>query len=192
VEWQWQGKTEELREKPVPVPLCPPQILHGLTHAWNHDSEVTGRRLTAWTTAQPRGSPNSYMLRTKNSSSETQSHPIEMNQLLCRFRTGLTTPVVKTVPTLEITIEDSSSPPDSLYNPHSNIYIQAYVCEVCHYNSPCAVLCCVYQRFTKSTDVVAAIIQSWQNARYGSLNFHSFVQNLAQERHVSPSPTHSH
>jgi hypothetical protein len=30
VEWYWQGKTEELGEKPVPVPLCPPQIPHGL------------------------------------------------------------------------------------------------------------------------------------------------------------------
>jgi hypothetical protein len=26
VEWYWQGKIEELGEKPVPVPLCPPQI----------------------------------------------------------------------------------------------------------------------------------------------------------------------
>jgi hypothetical protein len=26
VEWYWQGKTEDLREKTVPVPLCPPQI----------------------------------------------------------------------------------------------------------------------------------------------------------------------
>jgi hypothetical protein len=25
VEWQWQGKTEELGESPVPVPLCPPK-----------------------------------------------------------------------------------------------------------------------------------------------------------------------
>jgi hypothetical protein len=25
VEWYWQGKTEELGEKPVPVPLCPLQ-----------------------------------------------------------------------------------------------------------------------------------------------------------------------
>jgi hypothetical protein len=33
VEWYWQGKTEELGEKPVPVPLCPPQIPHGLTRA---------------------------------------------------------------------------------------------------------------------------------------------------------------
>jgi hypothetical protein len=31
----WQGKTEELREKPVPVPLCPPQIPHGLNRALN-------------------------------------------------------------------------------------------------------------------------------------------------------------
>jgi hypothetical protein len=31
VEWNWQGKPEELEEKPVPVPLCPPQIPLGLT-----------------------------------------------------------------------------------------------------------------------------------------------------------------
>jgi hypothetical protein len=33
VEWYWQGKREELGEKPVPVPLCPPQIPHGLTQS---------------------------------------------------------------------------------------------------------------------------------------------------------------
>jgi hypothetical protein len=36
VEWQdlyWQGKTEELGEKPFPMPLCPPQIPHALTRA---------------------------------------------------------------------------------------------------------------------------------------------------------------
>jgi hypothetical protein len=27
----WRGKTKELREKPVTVPLCPPHIPHGLT-----------------------------------------------------------------------------------------------------------------------------------------------------------------
>jgi hypothetical protein len=32
VEWYIdRGKTEKLGEKPVPVPLCPPQISHGLT-----------------------------------------------------------------------------------------------------------------------------------------------------------------
>jgi hypothetical protein len=31
VEWNWQGKTEVLGVKPVPVPLCPPQIPYGLT-----------------------------------------------------------------------------------------------------------------------------------------------------------------
>jgi hypothetical protein len=35
VEWYWQGETEELGEKPVSVPLCPPQISHGLTRAQN-------------------------------------------------------------------------------------------------------------------------------------------------------------
>jgi hypothetical protein len=29
VEWNWLGKTEVLGEKPVPVPLCPPQIPGG-------------------------------------------------------------------------------------------------------------------------------------------------------------------
>jgi hypothetical protein len=32
VEWYWQGKNE-LREKPVPMPLFPPQIPHGLALA---------------------------------------------------------------------------------------------------------------------------------------------------------------
>jgi hypothetical protein len=54
VEWYWQGKTEELGEKPVPVPLCPPQIPHGLTRARNWASAVRGRRLTTWATARPR------------------------------------------------------------------------------------------------------------------------------------------
>ena len=31
VEWNWRRKTEVLREKPILVPLCPPQITHGLT-----------------------------------------------------------------------------------------------------------------------------------------------------------------
>jgi hypothetical protein len=34
---QWwndtDGKTEEFKDKPVPVPLCPPQIPYGLTPA---------------------------------------------------------------------------------------------------------------------------------------------------------------
>jgi hypothetical protein len=35
VEWNWQGKTEVLGEKLVPVSLCPPQIPYGLTPASN-------------------------------------------------------------------------------------------------------------------------------------------------------------
>jgi hypothetical protein len=35
VEWNWQGKTEVLGEKPVPVPLRPPQIPHGLAPGSN-------------------------------------------------------------------------------------------------------------------------------------------------------------
>jgi hypothetical protein len=37
------GENRQLGEKPVPVPLCPPQTPHGLTRA----SAVEGRRLTA-------------------------------------------------------------------------------------------------------------------------------------------------
>jgi hypothetical protein len=53
VEWYWQGKTEELGEKPVPVPLCPPQIPHGLTRARIRSSAVRGRRLTTWAMVRP-------------------------------------------------------------------------------------------------------------------------------------------
>jgi hypothetical protein len=53
VEWYWQRKTEELRGKPVAVQLCPHQIPRGLTRARTRDSEVRGRRLTAWAMARP-------------------------------------------------------------------------------------------------------------------------------------------
>jgi hypothetical protein len=53
VEWNWHGKTEVLGEKPVPVPLCPPQIPHGPTRDWTPASAVRGRRLTAWAMARP-------------------------------------------------------------------------------------------------------------------------------------------
>jgi hypothetical protein len=43
----WQEKTEELREKPVPVPLCPPPILYGMTWAQIMASAVRGWQLTA-------------------------------------------------------------------------------------------------------------------------------------------------
>jgi hypothetical protein len=49
----WQGKTEELREKPVPVPLCPPQIPHGLTRARTRASTVRGQQLTTSALARP-------------------------------------------------------------------------------------------------------------------------------------------
>jgi hypothetical protein len=47
------GKTEELRKKLVPLPLCPPQIPHGFILTWTRASTVRGRQLTAWTMAQP-------------------------------------------------------------------------------------------------------------------------------------------
>jgi hypothetical protein len=46
-------KNEELREKPVPVPLRPPQSPHGLTWAWTQASAVKGWRVSAWAMARP-------------------------------------------------------------------------------------------------------------------------------------------
>jgi hypothetical protein len=53
VEWYWQGKTEKLGEKTVPMLLCPPQIQHGLTRARTRASAARGRRLTTWAMARP-------------------------------------------------------------------------------------------------------------------------------------------
>jgi hypothetical protein len=53
VEWSWQGKIEVLGEKPVPVPLWPPQIRHGLSWDRTQASAVRGRRLIAWAMARP-------------------------------------------------------------------------------------------------------------------------------------------
>jgi hypothetical protein len=41
------------RRKPVPEPLCPPQILHDLTRARTRAAIVGSRRLTAWAMARP-------------------------------------------------------------------------------------------------------------------------------------------
>jgi hypothetical protein len=41
------GENRQLGEKPVPVPLGPPQISHGLTRDRTRASAVRGRRLTA-------------------------------------------------------------------------------------------------------------------------------------------------
>jgi len=48
-----RGKTEELVDKPVPVPFCPPQIPHGLTRSRTRASAVRGRRLTTWAMTRP-------------------------------------------------------------------------------------------------------------------------------------------
>jgi hypothetical protein len=45
-------ETQVLGEKPVPVPLCPPQIPHGTTRDWTRASAVRGRWLTAWAMAR--------------------------------------------------------------------------------------------------------------------------------------------
>jgi hypothetical protein len=49
------GKTEELGKRPIPVPLCPPQIPHGMTRAWTRVSEIRCRRLTTWAIARSPG-----------------------------------------------------------------------------------------------------------------------------------------
>jgi hypothetical protein len=51
VEWYWQRTTEWLRGKPVPVPLCPLQIPHGLTRTRTRTSALRGWRLTPWAMA---------------------------------------------------------------------------------------------------------------------------------------------
>jgi hypothetical protein len=47
-------KIEATEEKPVPVPLCPPQIPHGLTRDRTRASAVGGRRLTAGAMVRPK------------------------------------------------------------------------------------------------------------------------------------------
>jgi hypothetical protein len=55
-----RGKTEELGEKPVPVPLCPPQIPYGLTRAriWPATNDLShgtpSSRLLQWTQPKTR------------------------------------------------------------------------------------------------------------------------------------------
>jgi hypothetical protein len=46
------GEAKELREKPAPVPLFPPQIAHSVTRAWTRASTV--KSLTAWAMARPK------------------------------------------------------------------------------------------------------------------------------------------
>jgi hypothetical protein len=47
------GETEELEEKPVPVPLCSLYIPHGPTLAQSLASTVRGQQLTACAIAWP-------------------------------------------------------------------------------------------------------------------------------------------
>jgi hypothetical protein len=48
-----RGKPKYSGKKPVPLPLCPPQIPHGLSRDRTRGSAVGGRRLTAWAMARP-------------------------------------------------------------------------------------------------------------------------------------------
>jgi hypothetical protein len=62
VEWYWEGKIEGLGGKPVPVPVSPPQIPHGLTWARTRASAVRSRPLTACAMARPTN-PHTTVLR---------------------------------------------------------------------------------------------------------------------------------
>jgi hypothetical protein len=46
-----RGTTEVIEENPVPVPLCPPKVSHGLTCNRVQSSGVRVRRLPAWAVA---------------------------------------------------------------------------------------------------------------------------------------------
>jgi hypothetical protein len=48
-----RGKPKYSGKKPVPVPLCPPQIPPESTWEGTRASAVEGRRLTAWAMARP-------------------------------------------------------------------------------------------------------------------------------------------
>jgi hypothetical protein len=53
------------RRKPVPVPLCPPQIPQDLTWARSRAAAEGSRRLTGWTVARPSFRSNSSLLWTQ-------------------------------------------------------------------------------------------------------------------------------
>jgi len=54
VVWCLRGVNQHSREKPVPVPLCPPEILHKLAHNATKASEVTGFQLITYILAFPK------------------------------------------------------------------------------------------------------------------------------------------
>ena len=53
LEWCQHDKMEVLRQKPVPMPLCPPQILHELTWDWTQACMVRDHQLTVWAMPPP-------------------------------------------------------------------------------------------------------------------------------------------
>jgi len=50
--WQWRGKSEVLWEKPVPLPLCAPQVPLGPTSGSSRAVAVRDQRITAWEMAR--------------------------------------------------------------------------------------------------------------------------------------------
>jgi hypothetical protein len=60
------GENRSTRRKPVPVPLCPPQIPHGLAGDRTRPSEVGGMKLTRENQSTRRKTCPSATLSTKN------------------------------------------------------------------------------------------------------------------------------
>jgi hypothetical protein len=62
-EWCWQGRTEEIRQKPTPVPIRLQQNWQGLTRDLIQAYAVIRRRQSASTRARPNNDRNSSKLR---------------------------------------------------------------------------------------------------------------------------------
>jgi hypothetical protein len=91
VEWYWQEKTEELGEKPVPVPLCPPKIPYGLTRGVNPG--LSGDRPATNDLCHGTAQTYTYI--------QTQRHKWHFHRrdnLKCQVNTGSRLNLLRTVP----------------------------------------------------------------------------------------------
>ena len=77
----WQGKTEVLRDKPVPVPVCPIKTSHGLLWDGTRATAVRGRPLTAWATYCIISSTSVSPASTRNLTENTVNTPLFLRPL---------------------------------------------------------------------------------------------------------------
>jgi hypothetical protein len=61
MEWYWQEKTEVIEGKPVPVPLCPPQIPRGLSLLRSNNTNRSSIGPSHSSVSSHRGSTKSYL-----------------------------------------------------------------------------------------------------------------------------------